>query len=351
LTARTAIYHDITANVSLRKGKGVKGVRMTIRISKKLVLFLLFFIIGSISIVCGVTSIHKEKSALDIGVLDKGDCTKGVYVKGYISSYLTKDIENLGDGAISAISQELTDGLMEYGFVTIPVRDNYYICVMLSDKDSVKNLYNVNPEEPMAIYIEGEIVKSPVEINYKWYEKINGIEAFDTDNIISDYVIKQVNYENKKNWIYIGLVLLFCSLLSFRTMGGIAGIVEKENNVEPCLTDAYRPSYNVENEIIIEKEHLKVLKEKNRKLKISAICRLLILPLGIFIIKDNFFWEIKLFGIVISILCLKGILKCVLNLGWKSTERTMKLFGDESISSRISRCEKTIAFLEKTKQQ
>jgi hypothetical protein len=73
---------------------------------------------------------------------------------------------------------------------------------MLSDKVSVRKLYNVNPEEPMAIYIEGEIVRSPVEINYKWYEDVNEIGAFDTDNIISDYVIKQVNYENKKNWIY-----------------------------------------------------------------------------------------------------------------------------------------------------
>jgi hypothetical protein len=283
---------------------------------------------------------------LDIGALEKEDCTKGVYVKGYISSYLT-----IGDRAFSAISQELIDGLMEYGFVTIPVKDNYYICVMLSDKVSVRKLYNVNPEEPMAIYIEGEIVRSPVEINYKWYEDVNEIGAFDTDNIISDYVIKQVNYENKKNWIYMGIVLLFCSLLTFRTMGGIAGIVEEENNVEPCLPDTYRPSYNVENEIIIEKEHLKVLKEKIRNLKTSAICRLVILPLGIFIIKNNFFWEVKLIGLVISALCLKGILKCLLNLGWKSTERIMKLFECESIYSQISRCEETIAYLEKNKEQ
>jgi hypothetical protein len=326
-------------------------VRTIIRISKKLVFFLLLFIVGSISLAYGVTSIHKEKSALDIGALEKEDCTKGVYVKGYISSYLTKDIVNLGDGAISAISQELTEGTTEYGFVTIPVRDNCYICVMLSDKDSVKKLYHVNPEEPMAIYIEGEIIKSPIELNYKWYEDVNEISTFDIDNIIPDYVIKQVNYEDKRNWIYMGIVLLFCSLLTFRTMGGIAGIVEEENNVEPCLPDTYRPSYNVENAIIIEKEHLKVLKEKIRNLKTSAICRLVILPLGIFIIKNNFFWEVKLIGIVISALCLKGILKCLLNLGWKSTERIMKLFECESIYSQISRCEETIAYLEKNKEQ
>jgi hypothetical protein len=55
-----------------------------------LVVFLLFLIIGSISFVCGVTSTHKEKSALDIGVLNKEDCTKGIYVKGYISYFHVK---------------------------------------------------------------------------------------------------------------------------------------------------------------------------------------------------------------------------------------------------------------------
>lgn len=326
-------------------------MKTTIQISKNLVLFLLFLITGSISIFCGMISLHKEKSALDIGVLNKEDCTKGVYVKGYINSCITKNIINLGDGTISGISQVLIDGMTEYGFVTIPIKDNRYICVMLSDKESIKKLENVNSEVPMEIYIEGEIIKSPIDVNYKWYEDVNEIAAFDINNIIPNYVIKQVNYEDRNNWVYFGMVLIFCSFLTFKTMGGMMGIVEKENRVEPRVTNIIHSSYNTRNEIIIQKKHLEDLKEKNRKLKISAIYKSLILLLGIFIIKDNFYWEIKLIGIVISVLCLKGILKYVLNLGWKSTDWVLKLFGYESISSRIDRCEETIDFLEKNKER
>lgn len=294
-------------------------MRTTIRISKELVIFLLFLIAGIFCVACGMISMQKEKCAIDIHELDatncvKGTYVKGTYVKGYFDSYITKNYVNLGNGGTSAIHQVLIDGMKEYGFVTVPIQDNRYIQVMISDKDIVQQLEHINPNEIPKMYIEGEIVKAPVDVNYKWYEDSNAPEGFHVEDIVADYVMKQIDFADKTKWLYAGISFLLCSILLYKSMGGFAGILEKEKVVEASSTHTCSHSYNRENELIIEKMHEEALKEKRQKLKIGCLCRLPILVLGIFIVEDNYYWEIKFIGIVICVLALKGIVKCIISL-------------------------------------
>lgn len=321
-------------------------MRITIQLGKNLFLFLLLLVMGSISTIYGVSSLHKERTALDIGFLDKEDCIKGAYVKGYITSCLTNRVDNV-DFSISA---EYGMFLVYY-FITIPIKDNHYICVMLSDRAIVKKFKDINQEEEMEIYIEGEIVKSPTELSYEFYQNVHGIDSFEIDNIIPDYAIKQVNYGFRRKWMYAGISFLFCSFLTFIEIGGIKEIVVKKSGMETCFIHPRCSSYYKENEIVIEKKHLEKLKEEKRKLKNSAIYSLPVLALGVFIIKVNYFWEIKFIGIVISVACLKEICRYVFSLGWKGLEWMIQLFGRESISHKISKCEEKIAFLEKYMEQ
>ena len=82
---------------------------------------------------------------------------------------------------------------------------------MFSDKGSIKALKNNRKN----IYFEGEIVPSPIDVNYQWYEHINNCENFSPENIISEYVIKEIQYAQKKKWMYIGLALMAFSIVLY----------------------------------------------------------------------------------------------------------------------------------------
>lgn len=229
-------------------------MRTTIRISKELVFFLVFLIAGIFCVVCGMTSIQKEKHAIEIQALNEDACVHGVYVKGYLDSYITKNYVNLGNGGISAIHQVLIDGVKEYGFVTVPIQDNQYIQVMISDKDVLQQLEHINPNEMPKMYIEGEIVKAPVDVNYKWYEDSNAPEGFRVEDIMADYAVKQIDFADRTKWLYAGISFLLCSILLYKFMGGFAGILEKEKVVEAYSTYDCSHSYNRENNLGLRQE-------------------------------------------------------------------------------------------------
>lgn len=186
-------------------------MKRTVYISKEVIFILLFFFGGIVCFVYGADSLLREKKSIEMHALSERDCRKGQYVRGNVDFYLVKDIVNLGNGGVSGISQELVLGITEYAVCTIPIEGNKYIQLMFSDKDRIKALKNNRKN----IYFEGEIVPSPIDVNYQWYEHINNCENFSPENIISEYVIKEIQYAQKKKWMYIGLLLLTFSIILY----------------------------------------------------------------------------------------------------------------------------------------
>lgn len=186
-------------------------MKRTVCISKEAIFIVLCFFGGMFCFVHGADSLLREKKSIELHALSERDCMKGQYVRGNVDSYLVKDIVNLGNGGISGVSQELVLGITEYAVCTIPIEGNKYIQIMFSDKDKVKALKNNRKN----IYFEGEIVLSPITVNYGWYEHINNCENFSPENIISEYVIKEIQYAQKKEWMYIGLLLLAFSIILY----------------------------------------------------------------------------------------------------------------------------------------
>lgn len=186
-------------------------MRKTIYISKSILFPLIFFLVGIILAFCGINSIWKENNAIELNQMNEADCMEGQYVKGEISSCIRKNITNLGNGSTSAISQEFTVGLMEYSFFTVPMKEDKYIQLMISDTDIIKALEN-NEEK---VYLEGEIVKSPVEVNEQWYDDLINSDNFNTDSILSGYVIKEIRFKQRKEWLYAGVSLMIVSLMLY----------------------------------------------------------------------------------------------------------------------------------------
>lgn len=321
-------------------------MQTTIQVSKKLIFFLLFLVSGIAFVICGFCSLQKERRAIDINLINKGNCVKGKYVVGNISSCVVRKIPNLGNGSYSGVSQVWLVGAKEYAFFTIPVGESNYICIMVSDKDKVAELENLYKDGATSIYFEGEIIESPVDINYKWYEGISDKEFSGVENILTDYVIKEANFEDYIKKIYIGIMLLVCAYLQYISMGKMSDIVVKEKLVEKRADYAYSNSYNKENELTIEKRILLSLHKELYELKLGCLWRIPFFLFGLIMIKNNYYWEMKFVGIIISGLAIKGMVRYILNLGWKSTEWFLKLIGKESITNKINKCKQNIILLE-----
>lgn len=81
---------------------------------------------GSYFLIAGLISILKEKKSIEFYDISDDMYYEGYYVEGEVLSYISKSIENLGNGTTSGISQTLFTAGKEYSFYTVPVRNNIY---------------------------------------------------------------------------------------------------------------------------------------------------------------------------------------------------------------------------------
>lgn len=283
--------------------------RTTIQLSKEVIIFLISLVIGIFCVACGIHSLVKEKRVMDFASIDVGTCVQGEYVSGNIDSYVVKNLVDLGDGRPSGISVVLLTGGREYSFYTIPIKDNQYIRIMVSDPNKVEELEKLYRGRESGILFEGEIVKAPVAVNDKWYEDIMGTENFDVSDIIADYVVRETDFKNKRSWFYAGVVLLLYACLQFLTIGGLNGLITKEDVEEPWpVFPPYAKSYNEDNERLLEQTDLEILNRRKQARKISFLCRLAIAVAGVFIVIWNYYWEIKAVGILLVVMSVKGMI-------------------------------------------
>lgn len=324
----------------------MRHIRTKIQISRELILFIIFLIGGGYCLFYGLSVLQKEKNTIQLETLHKEDCTTGLFVAGSIDSYIGKNIINLGDGSYSGVSQTFLTWGKEYNFYTIPMDDDYYICVIISDEDTIEALENFSYGKGNDVYFEGEIIKSPVELNYEWYDGIEEFNGTGTNNIISEYVIAETNLKEKEKIIYLGILFLIISFIQFKFMGGFSGIISTENVIINPHRAGIAESYNMVNELSIAKDRLMLLNKRMLNMKKGCLYRIPLLVIGIYIICINYYWEIKIIGLVIAVISIKGIMKYILNSGNQCTEWLMRLFGTESLAMQIQNSKYIITMLE-----
>lgn len=311
-------------------------MRTNISISKRIVINIIIFVIGLVLLLGGVKSYYKYKHAIPIKDLNKWDCKEGKYVVGNIDEYVVKKMAGTDKYAgISSTLLTLTG--KAYDFYTIPIAQNSYIRIMISDNSILEKLKNFTVGKGEGVYFEGEIINSPIEeLTLKWYD---GIEGFNTEDLVKSYVIKEINIKSKKDLTYIGLLLVIFSVLLFYSSGGINSIVTKENDIDDTKpNNNYDNSYNKSNELLLEKNKLQLFEKRLSELKKKSFAGFILLVLGVYIEICFHFLEIKLIGILLILYSVKCMWRYFINSGSELALWLVKKFGLESVSVKIEEC-------------
>lgn len=320
-------------------------MRTNISISKRIVFNIIIFVIGLMLLVGGIKSYYKYKHAIPIKNLNEWDCKEGRYVIGSIDEYVGKKMSG-SNKFVGSGSTLLTLTGKAYDFYTIPIAQNSYIRIMVSDKSILEKLKNFTEGKGEGVYFEGEIIESPMEISLKWYA---GIEGFRATDMVKSYVIKEINIKSKKDLTYIGFLLVVFSVLIFYTNGGINSIITKENDTDDIKSknNNYANSYNKNNELLLEKNKLQLFEKRLSELKKKCFVGFILLCLGIYIVVSFYFWEIKLIGILIMFYSVKCMWRYFINSGSEPALWIVKKFGLESVSVKIEECKINVWEMEK----
>lgn len=311
-------------------------MRTNISISKRIVINIIIFVIGLILLSGGVKSYYKYKHAIPIKDLNEWDCKEGKYVIGNIDEYVVKKMAGTDKYAgISSTLLTLTG--KAYNFYTIPIAQNSYIRIMISDNSILDKLKNFTVGKGEGVYFEGEIINSPIEISLKWYD---GIEGFNKEDVVKSYVIKEINIKRKKDLTYIGFLLVIFSVLLFYSSGGVNSVITKENDIDDTKpkNNNYANSYNKSNELLLEKNKLQLFEKRLSELKKKCFVGFILLGLGVYIVVGFHFLEIKLIGILLIIYSVRCIWRYFINSGSEPALWLVRKFGLESVSVKIEEC-------------
>lgn len=179
-------------------------MRITISIAKKIIIVFLLLVISGSCMLYGILTIYREFQCIPIGELAMDNYQEGVYVAGTIDSLLTVD----AGGVVLGESVGFVTMGPTYHCYTIPMADAHYIRIMLPNEDTVNALENLiagKCEE--GVYVEGQIVKEMKKRNIAWYERSEQITDPE-EEILGDYVIKQISFSKRRNVLYFGIGML-----------------------------------------------------------------------------------------------------------------------------------------------
>lgn len=183
-------------------------MKITASIAIKIVIVFLLLVIGGSCTLYGILTIYREFHCLPIEDLSMDNYRKGAYVAGTIDSLLTVD----ADGIVLGESVGFVTMGPTYHCYTIPMADSHYIRIMLPNEDTVDALEDLIAGENDGVYVEGQIVKEMKKRNISWYERCEQIKD-PQEEILGDYVIKQISFSKRRNVLFFGIVTLAVMIL------------------------------------------------------------------------------------------------------------------------------------------
>lgn len=317
-------------------------MRTQISITKRNIFTLILFLLGLYCLYRGIYSDYKYKHAIPLETLQEQSCKEGAYVVGYIDSYLGMKI--YGSNRFSGVSQTFLSLAESWDFYTIPVSENTYIEVMLSDKATKNALDDFTEGKGEGVYFEGEIIKPVTGANLNWYASL---EDFDMDTLIQSFVIREATLEKKKDIAYLGIILLMVSLLLFIAAGGINSILIKEpiEDIPDRTAYEFAKSYNKQNELIVEINRLETLENRLASFRKSCLFGFPILGLGVYILNQAYLLEAKFIGLLLILSAVRNIWRYFIN----STNALSVFLAEKcnlnTLALQMRQCEKNIDLL------
>ena len=199
-------------------------MRTQILIKKSSIVWVFMLLLGFFLFFSGMDAYNKYKCPMEFENLNLDNLKKGMYVSGNIRECVKKNLAEVGPAEYSGVSCVHSAIGKEYDIYTVPLADNTYIRVMISDPDTKNRLRKLVNSEQETVYFEGEIAKFPMDDNYAWYQDIEG---FDEEALEAGYVIKQEKIGEVYKRVYPGITILgLCIYLLM--CGSLKGAISKE---------------------------------------------------------------------------------------------------------------------------
>ena len=225
-------------------------MKTTIYITKKLVITILFLIIGVYCTLYGILSLYREFRCIPVKELTMDNYREGAYVAGTIDSCLTVNVMTLdGQGKDLGVSCSFITnlGAAIYDCYTIPMADSHYIRIMLPNEDTKNAMDDLIDGNNEGVYVEGQIMKEMMEPNIPFYENCEQIRN-PQEEVLDGYEIRQISFEKRRNVLYFGIGILAVMIFAIRKWKIISEdvVVEEEPEkrlVENSEFEPWKPQY------------------------------------------------------------------------------------------------------------
>lgn len=317
-------------------------MRVSYEIPKSAAVSILLFCIGLYLLMGGAEILCRSHHASALSKLNREECREGSYVSGEIDACLTKKVPAAASDKYSGESGVFMAAGKAYRFYTIPVADDGYIQIMIWRKETIKAMGELIKGERETIPFAGVIAAQPQTSILGWYEDIPG---FRTENLIQEYVVREIDRTGVRNRMIIGGIVLFLAVLLYLQSGGIRKRVLEPERLDK-IERYYADSYNKENELKLEQGRMRGFRERKKNLSRWCMAGVGGLAAGSCLLMAFPYSEGKLAGILLVFFSLKKIGECFLHSGLTIAVKLARTFEKRTLQDDIEDCELRIAILE-----
>lgn len=205
----------------------------------------------------------------------QNDLSIGCYVSFYIDGDAKEEIASQIDSDIPGDIKKYWDGNVEYEAYSIlvePKKDDnnaLYMWIMVKDEDTRKKLKDPNVDK---VYFQGDVIGTPS----KFYE---------SNWDIADMAFQQAEDVEDRSNLYRGIISIIIALIVYFVVGGVKACVpdvaisSKKYNEYSCEYGA--DAYNIENELLFEKDNLNKLQVEQAQNKIAGNALIVVFIVGL----------------------------------------------------------------------
>ena len=199
-------------------------MKYNVSFTKRIILTAVIFIIGLILSSVGLSSYYKYNHALDLQTLNEQELNEGKHVVGNIDTYIREvQYEN---NMYYDVSQTHVTGWKTYDYYTVPIEEDSYITLLISDESIKDQLDTFEDGHGEGVYFEGIVIEPPRQLNYELDE---GAEEFNPDRLIDSFVIQEAKLKYK-NLTIGGILLLILAVFLFIISGGNRSFISVEKD-------------------------------------------------------------------------------------------------------------------------
>ena len=288
---------------------------------------------------------YKEGDTLEeIGL---SDLTAGEYVSFYIDDYTNKEI--------------YVDENIEYEIYTILIEngtgdnEDKYIQVMVKEQETKQKLKN---KEHSKVYFQGQVISAPYGgfiFNEDLFIGTDEVDYLDNDKLILTEAIVQTELQDEGYGLYVGIALVFFSLIAYRKFGGIEGcvpdVVIESNKYDEYNLEYSVQTFNIRNEWQCEKDNLKKLQAEQIENKKACNVLIVVFILGLIFYCSIPVFFIRIFGFIPMFIGIGGVWSRFINSSHKLAVYIAKKREKRSIYLETEVCKKNIEELERIMEE